>query len=63
MKFYLKPFVFIKNKITLLKKKHQLRAEAEIIKNQGGDIEIKNNEYIGGTTIEIEFPLEEEKKK
>ncbi|HOK35060.1 MAG TPA: hypothetical protein PLQ72_00035 [Candidatus Pacearchaeota archaeon] len=54
----MKPFVFIKNKLTILKKKRDLKEDIKVVEECGGKVKIKNNEYIGGTTIEIELPVE-----
>jgi len=56
-KIYLKIAFFLFNKFTLFKRRWQLRKESKKIEQQGGKVKIKNNEYLGGTKIIIEFPI------
>lgn len=55
--FYWKVAIFAINKMALYRKKWELRKSAKILKKMGGELIIKNNEYLGGTTVSVKINL------
>jgi hypothetical protein len=53
--------IWLINKFTILIKRWKLRNLIKIVELHGGKVRIKNNEFIGGTDVEIELPIDDEK--
>lgn len=63
IKAYVKLSIWLINKYALLRKRFLLREEKKLIRKMGGQMQIKSNEYLGGTNVEISLPIKRKKKE